>query len=162
MVSNPHDMIEAHVEGICLIATANRASGNPGEDALSPCAQAKRRPFCSNCQAYPSLNVSSATSLPPPLPSIAFAEPNTDITPAAAAAPLTKKTRAMFAQWLNGFAIQTWNSKDDIYATFLPYTALWHGISQEYILDNFHNLRTRESVDAICADWKYLESEMSH
>ena len=157
MDANLYQMVRAHVRGICLIATSNARSGNPGEDSLLTCAQAKRRLFCSSCQPYPSPNIpSSDPVLPNPVPLI-FTAPNLESIPSAT--PLTKKIRANFSVWLEGFAVESWNSKDDLYASILPFPAFWHGISQDHILDNFHLLITRESLNKICADWKYLASD---
>ncbi|KIM38543.1 hypothetical protein M413DRAFT_75866 [Hebeloma cylindrosporum] len=162
MDSNLYEMVRAHVHGICLIATSNTCSGNPGEDSLFPCAQAKQCLFCSSCQPYPSPNIPSSDPLPPnPIPPnpvpLVFMVPNVDAIPSTS--PLTKKVRAIFSAWLEGVAVEIWNSKDDPYASILPFPAFWHGISQDHILDNFHVLTTRTSLNRICANWKYLGSD---
>lgn len=65
MDANLYQMVRAHVHGICLIATSNACSGNPGEDSLLTCAQAKQCLFCSSCQPYPLSNIPSSDPVLP-------------------------------------------------------------------------------------------------
>ena len=156
MEPNLHRMVEAHVRGYCLVATANAASGNPGEAALLTCAQAKRQLFCSSCKPCTPPNA-IALALPNVVPS-AMPPPPAIVAPPSAP-PLTKKARANLTLWLDNFAIERWNLKDDPEISFLPHLAIWSGISQDDILNNFHIITSRESLNNVCADWKYLGAD---
>lgn len=149
-------MVEAHVRGYCLVATANAASGNPGDKALLTCAQAKRQLFCSSCKPCTPPNTMAST-LPNATPSATPPSPVIVIPPSAP--PLTKKARSNLTLWLENFAIERWNLKDDQDISFLPHLAIWSGISPDDILNNFHIITLRESLNRICADWKYLGAD---
>ncbi|KIM37165.1 hypothetical protein M413DRAFT_13520 [Hebeloma cylindrosporum] len=71
----------------------------------------------------------STDPLPPiPVP-LVFTAPNVETIPSPA--PLTKKVCANFSAWLECFAVEIWNTKDDPYASILPFPAFWHRISQD-------------------------------
>ncbi|KAF8814139.1 hypothetical protein BYT27DRAFT_7250321 [Phlegmacium glaucopus] len=168
--SAPTPQLQKHLEGLdadlvkllkcytqrrCLIACVNVCLSNPGPTSNLHCLEAGRPYPCSSCVDFDTHHILVTTTT-----ATTTTAPPKDHTPTAALPPLlTKSHRRNTLQWLNHFAITRWAQKTDVAARHLPHDVLWIGTSLDFILDHFHLLRSRQSLDTILPTWKYLQSD---
>ena len=158
-------LLEAHVEGRCLVAEKNRIYGNhqlriPHSDkAALSCHDAERLLPCSSCEPLtPRPGVmtespaNSASEVSKPKRTKTFG-------PALPRAPLSKAEREYATSHLRTFARRRWHLKVDARHLHLPSDALWTGNALNKVLDTFHLLRSEAAVRGCLHLWAYLEDD---
>ncbi|KAM6503972.1 hypothetical protein JOM56_000915 [Amanita muscaria] len=73
--------------------------------------------------------------------------------------PLTKACREHATQKLLEFADERWALKEGPQFCIIPDTAFWPVLVLNCVLDQFHLLRSRESLDTHLSDWDFLSSD---
>ncbi|KIL61016.1 hypothetical protein M378DRAFT_13806 [Amanita muscaria Koide BX008] len=157
-------LLRAHEQGRCLEAEKNDIYGNPGEQAKANCQQARRPLPCSSCD--PSWDHSSNTStimsevlFPAKLEDNNTHSPGIRIPTVPLPPPLTKAFREHATQKLLQFADERWALKEGPRFRIIPDAAFWPVLVLNHVLDQFHLLRSRESLDTHLSDWEFLSSD---
>ncbi|KAF8716103.1 hypothetical protein AX14_012422 [Amanita brunnescens Koide BX004] len=143
----------------CLEVAKNIIFGNPGDNTHLPCIEARRYLPCSSCEPI-SNNPSSE-----PAPRDNLIQPEYTVEkrkafgPAFFAPPLIKEYRQHATAWLNNFADRRWALKDTAFARMCPSHVFWSSDTLDLILDNFHLLRSLDSVRLLLNDWEHLDND---
>ncbi|KAI0055770.1 P-loop containing nucleoside triphosphate hydrolase protein [Artomyces pyxidatus] len=154
-------LLQAHVDGGCLVAEQNAVYENPGEASMLPCVQAKRAYPCSNCQPF----WDSENPCPrPSSTSTMAADASDELSGSRIVGPslppaLTQAMRGHALGKLRLFAHERWKSLDRSVARFLPSDAFWPHGSISKLLSNFHLIRCKEMLDSLMEGWEYLERD---
>jgi hypothetical protein len=155
-------LLQAHERGRCLEAEKNDIYGNPGELAKANCQQAQRPLPCSSCDpSWPgnhSSNLPTIMSVAPvQVEDIKTHSPGIPTIPLPP--PLTKACRDHAMQKLLEFADERWALKEGPRFRVIPDTAFWPLHVLNRVLDQFHLLRSQDSLNALLPDWEFLQSD---
>lgn len=151
--------LHAYFSRTCLEVAKNIIFGNPGDNTHLPCIEARRYLPCSSCEPI-SNNPSSE-----PAPRDNLIQPEYTVEkrkafgPAFFAPPLIKEYRQHATAWLNNFADRRWALKDTAFARMCPSHVFWSSDTLDLILDNFHLLRSLDSVRLLLNDWEHLDND---
>ncbi|KAG5633921.1 hypothetical protein H0H81_004399 [Sphagnurus paluster] len=159
-------IVKAHIQGLCIIVKLNRFLRNVGDTAHLPCEVAKRRLPCSSCEPF--WNAPYPAPMPPGYVVVPILETPTandldnkrqKITTAPLPTPLVKKHRLHAEEMLKYFAEQRLLAKDTAHSHYAPVLDFWCGVNLQVVLDNFHLLCTRETINLVLGNWIYLEKD---
>ncbi|KIL65291.1 hypothetical protein M378DRAFT_24106 [Amanita muscaria Koide BX008] len=152
--------LQAHFNRTCLEVVKNQIFSNPGDRSHLPCLEAQRNLPCSSCIPF-SNHLSPA---PPPLNDSLQLDSHTVeklkvYGPALPAPPLIKEYRQHATAWLNDFADKRWALKDTAFARMCPSHVFWSGDILNLILDNFHLLRSLDSIRSLLIGWEHFTND---
>ncbi|THH16900.1 hypothetical protein EUX98_g9228 [Antrodiella citrinella] len=180
-------LVKSHVSRSCLNAETNRIFGEAiSPTSCSPCHEAQRRLPCSSCiysEPYRAVNrqfivaeIQDFAAQVEHMDNTAkhCTKLTTDSTVSEArAAPqwktllakqgsykmLTADMRSRATVAVDQYSCSRWLKKTGTYYLIIPHTAHFPGHLFTTLLDHLHLIRSREALDGILADWKYLKED---
>ncbi|KAH7902925.1 P-loop containing nucleoside triphosphate hydrolase protein, partial [Hygrophoropsis aurantiaca] len=150
-------VLRAHVNGVCLNSTINGIYDNPGEVSRKDCIAAQRPFPCSSCDPLWDHRPLMAPDLnPPPSSESSLAISKSKIS---VPATLSKVHREYAKAKLEYFAAHRWNLKDAPRFRIIPPCSFWTGKSLQIVLDNFHLIRSLESLASFLPGWEFFDAD---
>lgn len=151
--------LHAYFNRTCLEVAKNIVFGNPGDKSHLPCVEAQRCLPCSSCEPISDNPFPSPALLDNSIQPELVVEKQKVFGPAFFAPPLVKEYRQHATAWLNNFADRRWALKDTAFARLCSSHVFWSSDILNLILDNFHLLRSLDSIRLLLNDWEHLDND---